>query len=83
MIQVTLARHPHELVDILAWNRLDERIKDFRMHLFAHHPFAADPNLYYPNPDWEEKTTAILDLRYPREVGPADYREAKICLLSR
>ena len=60
------------------------------MHLFAHSPFSADPNRYYPHRDWRDKTIDVLDVDgvlsqhvESAKITPAQYRSAKICVLSR
>jgi hypothetical protein len=62
------------------------------MHLFAHWPWLADPEVYYPLKGRDaasEHARRILDvdsvLGYHRsvDISPIDYRQAEICLFKR
>lgn len=61
------------------------------MGLFAHWPYAGDAMQYYPHSDWQSKQRAYLDIDGVirnasggvSHVRPEDYRDTKLCLLSR
>lgn len=67
------------------------------MQLFAHLPYSADPNTYYPSEKTSTVPSAILDVdgilnvdgKVPETMGKAfepqasAYREATLCLFSR
>lgn len=88
---VVLSRHAFELQDIFQYNQLESRYGKFDMPLFAHAPYSADPQRYYPLADWDAKTIDTLDVHNILRSGPtspstrleSDYREARLCLMRR
>lgn len=89
--QISLARHGYEMSDILAWHKLEEDYGAFPMQLFAHLPYSADPDTYFPAKEKPSGVPRILDVdailgqkQLPNAVpDAAAYRNATFCIFSR
>lgn len=86
----TMYRHAFELVDFFEYGKLKQVHGTFPMQLFEHLPYAANPKLYYPLQNWEDKSVDYLDVDgvlgdsdKTRTVTPEEYRQAKLCLFDR
>lgn len=83
-------RHAFELVDFFEHHKLKKLFGKFRMQLFGHLPYAADPKVYFPPRRWEDKTVNFLDVdgvlegnTINRMFTSEDFRDAKLCLFDR